>query len=107
MRPFVFGMFAVVCMVLAPECAKAGFESSTLTIVHARYGLHDQRVDVTDAIRSLVEHNAVYLAAPWALGQVDPAFGSLKNVIIVYRVGDKQYSDRFDQHQDIQIPKGK
>ena len=103
----ITSIIAALCLVLLSACATTRHSSSGLTIISARYGAADRRVDVADAVRSLVTHNQVRLRAPWALGLVDPAFGTVKDVQIVYRFGHMQRTATFTQQQDIVLPNSK
>jgi hypothetical protein len=103
----ITSIIAALCLVLLSACATTRNSSSNLTIISARYGVADRRVDVADAVRSVVTHDQVRLRAPWALGLVDPAFGTVKDVQIVYRFSRVQRTATFTQEQDIVLPNTK
>ena len=97
-------ILTVIGLLLLPLSGFAGFSDSTLTVVKAEYGRGDRRIDVTKSVESLVSNHSIHLRAPWALGTVDPAFGSVKNVQITYLVGKEKHEATFNQQQDIVLP---
>jgi len=77
-----------------------------LVIVSGRYGLADRRVDVTEVLRSgVAEDGTLRIKSFWALGRVDPAAGSVKDVEIVYIDFGIPKVTFFKQDQDIILPK--
>jgi len=81
-------------------------EPRRTVIVSARYGVTDRRVDVTDALRARqAEDGALRIKSNWALGSVDPAAGSVKDVEIVYIDFGIPKVVLFKQDQDIILPK--
>jgi len=101
-------MKTILHLILLPCLAITAFagikghnDESGLTIVSARYGVGDKRIDVADLLRPLVSHGCLLLRARWGLGNPDPAPGTIKDVRIVYRVDGARKSATFRQDQDI------
>ena len=79
--------------------------SDGLTIVSARFGIAERRLDVTDALRAQVsDEETIHLDAGWFLGSVDPAFGTVKDVEIVYLDHGTPGTVTIAETQDIVLP---
>lgn len=96
--------FLIAIPLLLSACTTTGKPKSNLAILSARYGIEDRRVDVAEAVRSIVENDQIRLRAPWGLGLIDPAAGIVKDVQIVYRFHGAEHTAMFTQHQDIILP---
>ena len=76
-----------------------------LTIVSARFGIAERRIDVTDALRAQISDEGILqLDAGWFLGSVDPAFGTVKDVEIVYLDHGTPGTVTVAETQDILLP---
>lgn len=92
----------VSCLVLpaAVKIQKPNAEPD-LTIISARYGAGNQRIDVAELFRPLIAHGCVLLHGRWGLGNPDPAPGVTKDVQFIYRVHGQRRSATFRQDEDI------
>jgi hypothetical protein len=79
-------------------------KSPDLTVLRATYGLGTNVVDVTQALQSAIENQALHLPPQWALGLVDPAFGLKKRVVIAYFYKGKIQVASYDQSEDLILP---
>jgi hypothetical protein len=78
--------------------------ASKLDIVSASYGFEQERIIVTDLLRPLIAHGVLLLRAPWGFGNPDPKPGTVKDVVIVYRLKGREETATFHQRQDILLP---
>ena len=92
------------CLAITAFAGIRGDDQSELTIISARYGTDEQRIDVADLLRPLIAHDCFLLRARWGLGNPDPAPNTIKDVQIVYRFNGTRKSATFRQDQDIILP---
>ncbi|MDR3401618.1 MAG: hypothetical protein P4L99_03885 [Chthoniobacter sp.] len=78
---------------------------SAFTILSANFGADSRRVDVTDAVRAEVKDGSLHKWQHWGFGRIDPAFGIVKTVEIVYAEGGVLKTATFHQHQEINLPR--
>jgi hypothetical protein len=102
-------MKTILLSITIPLLAVAAFaglnvvDTSEFKIVGASYGTGDQRIEVTDALRTQISHRILLLRAPWGFGP-DPAPGIVKDIKIMYRHNGVDANATFSQHQDIVLP---
>lgn len=96
--------FLLHCLAIAAFAGTRGDDQSELTIISARYGTDEQRIDVADVLRPLIAHDCFLLHAGWGLGNPDPAPDQIKDVQIVYRFKGARKSATFRQDENIILP---
>jgi hypothetical protein len=101
MKP-ILCFLLVSCLALPAAVKIQGHKAEPeLTIISARYGVGDKRIDVAELFRPLITHGCILLQGRWGLGNPDPAPGVTKDVQFIYRIHGKLKSAAFRQDQDI------
>jgi HEAT repeat protein len=90
---------------LGPIAAAPQQRPPVLVIKSARYGAGDRWVDVTEALRAAVRNNSLQVEASNSLAG-DPAPGVVKELQIVYSLGDQEFSLRVKEGEMIRLGEG-
>jgi hypothetical protein len=106
MKPII--ILLLLCgLLLTPGCTtprQSKANPPKLIILKAVYGIGNQTIEVTAAVSSLVDGDAIHVPPGWGMGEVDPAIGKVKTVTIAYQYQGRIQLASFPQTQEIIVP---